>query len=205
MKKLLLCCLLSGFALGGIPLELIKNVKDSVVLVGGKLPGRACTGFFVEKGYIITAAHCIPPGVQYPAVRFKGKTYPAEIVKISHYLDIAAIKLVRGRPVHKTLKIGTYYRVGQDVWIMGHPKGENYSVAKGIISKIYPKVCARNMAGGCFLTDCAVNHGNSGGPALNMKGEAIGVVSWKMQGGSIDNMGYAVSLPVLHKFVKALP
>jgi len=49
-----------------------------------------------------------------------------------------------------------------------------------------------------FHTDAAINHGNSGGPCLNVYGEAIGTNTWGFPG---ENMGFSVPVNLLKRSV----
>ena len=49
-----------------------------------------------------------------------------------------------------------------------------------------------------FHTDSTINHGNSGGPCLNVYGEAIGTNTWGFPG---ENMGFSVPVNLLKRSV----
>jgi len=49
-----------------------------------------------------------------------------------------------------------------------------------------------------FHTDSAINHGNSGGPCLNVYGEAIGTNTWGFPG---ENVGFSVPINLLKRSV----
>jgi S1-C subfamily serine protease len=54
-------------------------------------------------------------------------------------------------------------------------------------------------------TDAAINQGNSGGPLLNERGEAIGIVTAKAGGVSTEGLGFAIPLgrvlPIIQRLV----
>lgn len=84
--------------------------------------------------------------------------------------------------------------VGEPVVIVGSPRGLEGTVTAGILSSV------RDSGNGfkVLQTDAAVNPGNSGGPLVNGKGLAIGVVSFKLR--SSEGLNFAVPI----NYVKGL-
>ena len=78
--------------------------------------------------------------------------------------------------------------VGQPVVIVGSPQGLEGTVTAGILSSV------RETGEGfkVLQTDAAVNPGNSGGPLVNDRGQAIGVVSFKLL--SAENVDFAIPI-----------
>lgn len=75
--------------------------------------------------------------------------------------------------INSRARFGTRLTVGERVVVIGHPKGLNWSLSRGIVSAV------RKVDGVMHLqTDAAVNKGNSGGPILNARGEIVGVATW---------------------------
>ncbi|HVS39590.1 MAG TPA: trypsin-like peptidase domain-containing protein, partial [Gemmataceae bacterium] len=74
-------------------------------------------------------------------------------------------------------------QVGQDVLAVGFAHGliGAPTVTKGIVSAVGRSFSENGVeAGDLIQTDCAINHGNSGGPLLNMAGEVVGVNTYTM-------------------------
>jgi serine protease Do len=65
-------------------------------------------------------------------------------------------------------------QIGDPVFAVGNPLGLGLSVSGGIVSALNRNIM--DTPYDHFIqTDAAINHGNSGGPLFNMKGEVIGV------------------------------
>ncbi len=87
-------------------------------------------------------------------------------------------------------------RIGEQVVAIGNALGYGQSVTSGWISALDRSVEDENgvVSEQLIQTDAAINHGNSGGPLLNMKGELIGINSAKMEGAQVEAMGYAIPI-----------
>ena len=68
-------------------------------------------------------------------------------------------------------------------------------MTSGIVSALNREITLEDGSTGTFIqTDTAINHGNSGGALLNIKGEVIGINSNKISGSSVEGMGYAIPI-----------
>ena len=87
-------------------------------------------------------------------------------------------------------------RVGEWAISMGNPLGLNNSVSLGVVSSLKPELQAGLdwVVHDYLQTDAAINTGNSGGPLLNERGEAIGIVTAKAGGISTEGVGFAIPM-----------
>ena len=86
-------------------------------------------------------------------------------------------------------------KLGQPAVVIGNALGIGISVTDGVISGLNREMTTEDGKTGTFIqTDAAVNHGNSGGALLNIKGEVVGIVSNKIDGESVEGMGYAIPI-----------
>lgn len=175
--------------------ELVGRARPAVVLVGVETSRGFTTGsgFFIDPaGYIITARHVIEDARRVVIMAADGRQLPAIIVRFSDLFDAAVLKVDgSGFPV---LRFGDSdaIRQGQEVLVLGYPLAtvlgaESMTVTRGIISALRP-------AQGLLQIDAALNPGNSGGPVLNLRGEAIGLAVATLRGGQLLNFAIASNL-----------
>jgi serine protease Do len=137
------------------------------------------SGFIIDpKGYILTNNHVIDGATRITIGLVTGERFRGKVVGIDKETDLAVIKIDADRdlPVMKFGDSNTS-QVGDWVLAIGSPFGLDQTVTAGIISKKerqpYPGANFQQF----IQTDAAINRGNSGGPLVNMHGEAIGVNS----------------------------
>jgi S1-C subfamily serine protease len=87
--------------------------------------------------------------------------------------------------------------VGDAVVAIGNPFGLERSVTAGIVSALQRDITAPNgyTIDKVIQIDAPINHGNSGGPLLNSRGEVIGVNS-QIETESGGNVGIGFAVPV---------
>lgn len=170
--------------------DLVDSVIDSVVTVVVAKDGG--TGFgsgfvYTDDGYIITNYHVIDGAKNITVMCTDGRELTAELIDGDELSDVAVI-LVRNLGL-APLAIGDSdaLRVGEDVIAIGTPVDTDYAgtVTKGIVSGVKRTVRVYESSGllektmEMIQTDTTLNHGNSGGPLLNMRGEVIGINTMK--------------------------
>src|SRR5215207_3886561 len=156
------------------------------------------SGFVYDtQGHVITNQHVVD-NAQSVSVRFaNGKTYPATVVGTDPSTDVAVIDVDAPaselRPL--TLADSSAVEVGDGVIAIGSPFGLEQTVTTGIVSALHRQITAPNnfTIDDAIQTDAAINHGNSGGPLLDMDGDVIGVNSQiESDSGGNDGVGFAV-------------
>ncbi|MCB0348411.1 MAG: trypsin-like peptidase domain-containing protein [Bdellovibrionales bacterium] len=144
------------------------------------------SGFIIDKsGLIITNNHVVDKADEIDVqLSTSEKTYKAKVIGKDARTDIALIK-IDAKIDLPILPLGSSdtTEVGEWVAAFGSPLGFTQTVTKGIISGKGRSVEEIGLFP--FLqTDASVNPGNSGGPLVNLKGEAIGVNTFIIQGAS---------------------
>ena len=106
-----------------------------------------------------------------------------------------------------TLADSTNLSVGDGVVAIGNPFGLDGTVTTGIVSALNREITSPDNTPieGAIQTDAAINHGNSGGPLLDLAGNVIGVTSQiQSDSGGNDGVGFAVPSNTVRSIVSQL-
>ena len=156
------------------------------------------SGFLIsEDGYILTNHHVIE-GAERISVRFEGdsRDYIARKIGSDPDTDLALLKVEADRKL-PVIPLGDSdtLRVGDWVLAIGNPLAYEHTVTVGVVSAKGRKLWALNRDSSLdsfIQTDAAINRGNSGGPLLNARGEAIGINSAI----SVAGQGISFAIPI---------
>jgi len=147
-------------------------------------------------GYILTNNHVVDGADEINVDLTDDRTLTARLVGTDKASDLALLK-VSGSDF-KALPLGNSdnVQVGDVVLALGNPMGIGQTVTMGIISA---KGRATGVGDGSYedflQTDAPINHGNSGGALVNMKGELVGINS-QILSNTDGNIGIGFSIPV---------
>ena len=140
------------------------------------------SGFVVDKaGHVVTNYHVVQGAKQIRVSFSNGASMKATVVGTDPSSDLAVLKIDASSRALTPLPLGNSdaMQVGDPVVAIGNPFGLDRTVTAGIVSAIQRAITAPNgyTIDHVIQTDAAINHGNSGGPLLNGRGEVIGVNS----------------------------
>lgn len=167
--------------------ELVELAEPSIVRI--ETATGVGTGFVVDSdGYILTNNHVVEGSLggfsSFITVTMSdGADYQADIVGTDARADLALLKIeASGLPALSFADLDDTV-VGQDVVAMGFAldleggEGGSFSVTRGIVSQKNRSIHENSPSSilGAIQTDAAINHGNSGGPLLNLYGEVVGI------------------------------
>ncbi len=184
------------------PEDLYSAVSPSIVtLEVESVAGR----HFVASAFVVlgdclavTAWHVV-----HDARRVEARFADQQRVKVlglvdkNEKLDLALVRLEGGVRPRIALGAGAP-RIGSRVYIVGSPRGFDFSISEGLISQI------RTLDGvRYYQLSCPISPGDSGGPVLNGRGEAIGMVSWRKA--DAENVGFAIPAAAIAGMNAALP
>jgi 2-alkenal reductase len=181
----------------------VQKVGPAVVTVVGTVPGQLTifgptgdqtvsgTGFFItDQGYILTNNHVVEGTKEVNIILSDGTEQKAAIVGTDLYSEIPAIARLGNSDVLKP---------GESVIAIGSPLGNfKNTVTVGVVSATGRSIDTGNgyQIEDLIQTDAAINHGNSGGPLVNLVGEVIGIntliVRSTNSGDVAEGLGFAI-------------
>ena len=138
----------------------------------------------LKEGIAVTAWHVI-----YDAIKVTAKFSDGASCDVTGFIDydetkdIALIKVdSKERPLLSIA--GAKPVVGMRTYVIGSPKGYEFSIGDGLLSQIQ-KVDGFSQ----YQVSCPFSPGNSGGPILNNHGEVMGIAAWTRNGA--QNLNFA--------------
>lgn len=198
--------------------------KEKVVsiLVGKFMAYFAKYGSFEE----VTINYYVLSGDASPGEDLKVKSWPAVVKKSGTVIekvsgqytwgtDVAVIKVDKSNLPTVTLGDSSKVEVGDTVFIIGYPgiQLEEFfklssivepTVTQGVVSAKR----ALHRGGEAFQTDAAINHGNSGGPVYNNKGEVIGIATFgtsnEKEGDEFEAIKFMLPISLAKEFMNEL-
>lgn len=163
---------------------------------GGEALG---TGMILNKdGYIVTNDHVVTGEASLQVTFSDGKTVPATLVGGDQWQDVAVIKVNTAVPATITWGNSSQLQPGQRVIAIGSALGQfNNTVTDGIVSAINRSL---DTGEGYRLEnlvqhDATINHGNSGGPLINLQGQVVGMNTALVSGTQSEpaqGLGFAI-------------
>ena len=155
----------------------------------------AGSGFVVDpSGVIVTNWHVVAGAYEIFVTFADGGRLEAQVLNAARLIDLALLKVEAGKPLPAvTWADSSKVQIGDSVLAIGNPLGIGTSVSRGIVSALHRNI-SDTPYDDFIQTDAAINHGNSGGPLFNFKGEVIGVDS-AIISPTAANAGLGFALP----------
>ena len=198
-----------------------QAVADSVVTIEAKskTEGSQGSGVVIDgRGYIVTNNHVISDAANKPAdydltvVFNDGHVVPAHLIGRDLKTDLAVLKVDNVDKL-TVARMGDSEKliVGEEVIAAGAPLGLRSTVTHGIISALHRPVPLSGEGSDTdtvidgVQTDASINHGNSGGPLINMDSEVIGInTAGKSLSDSASGLGFAIPVNEVKRVAEAL-
>ena len=138
--------------------------------------GGIGSGFIIDAdGHIVTSNHVIAGAETVTVILDDGTRLDAEIVGTDKRTDLALLRVDSDEPLPSVrFAEADSTRVGDWVVAIGNPFGVGKTATFGIVSA-RGRGTGPNPYEDHLQIDAPINRGNSGGPAVNLMGEVIGV------------------------------
>ena len=182
-------------ATGADPLVLaVSRVTPATVTVIVN-DGSSGSGVFIRAdGYLVTNNHVVEGGSRFEIIYADGSRVTAELVGAATEFDLAVLKVADKAPAVAVLGDSGAVAPGSRVAAIGSALGGfRNTVTAGVLSAHNRRL---GDLDGLLQTDAAINHGNSGGPLINLAGEIIGINVAVVRGSGTDAAeGLGFSIP----------
>lgn len=194
-------------------IDVVKKVTPSVVSITSEQTtinffGQAQKSQASGTGFVVTADGLIATNkhvtqdtrASYTVFTNDGKEYKATVKAVDPSFDIAFLKVDATGLTPLELGDSGNLQVGQNVIAIGNALGQfQNTVTTGVVSAVGRSIEAGDSATGqsetlenMIQTDAAINSGNSGGPLVNIDGQAIGMNT--AVAGNAEGIGFATPI-----------
>lgn len=154
---------------------------------------------------VITNEHVIEDINNILIELFDQSKYEGELLFADEEVDIAVIKINATGLQYFEMSLAVSPPIGTNVYALGYPLNENYSVTSGIVSA---NVTEDGTGVKLVQTDAALNPGNSGGALIDRDGHLIGINTSRKEetstGRAINNIGFATSIKYVYQLAPHL-
>ena len=204
--------------------EVVRQAELAVVTVRSDLPpARDSGGGLVERtnvgsgviidedGFVVTNEHVVRDAARLTVLLSDGEERPASLVGDDRpFTDLAVLRIQPGGLTALSLGNSDDLSLGETVVAIGSALFEfRNSVTVGVVSGLHRSWPREGVVMEDLVqTDAAVNHGNSGGALLNLRGELVGlnttVVRSTETGEIVEGVAFAISSNTIQPIARAI-
>jgi 2-alkenal reductase len=205
--------------------EVVKKVEPAVVtVVNLKMPQRDFWGDLTQprslgsgvivdaQGYVVTNNHVVEGNESLSVIMASGDKKDAELMGTDVFSDLAVLHIEGDQFPVAELGDSGQLQPGERVIAIGSALGDfRNTVTVGVVSGLERSIAVDESFAmeGLIQTDTAINHGNSGGPLVNLQGQIIGINTLIIRGDSYsrdvaEGLGFAIPSNTVRLVVEQL-
>ncbi|HET9492779.1 MAG TPA: trypsin-like peptidase domain-containing protein [Chloroflexia bacterium] len=167
----------------------------------GGSPQATGSGVIIDnRGYIVTNYHVVEGQRTLEIIFSDGSKAPATLVGTDPFTDLAVVKVDADVPDAAEFGDSDALEPGQPVVAIGSALGDfQNTVTVGVVSALHRDLddSGSTALQNLIQTDAAINHGNSGGPLLDMSGKVVGINVAVVRGSGFtgdtaEGLGFAI-------------
>ncbi len=182
--------------------EMVSPIQKSVVTVAafdidGDLT-KIGSGFFIDdNGTLVTNYHVLEGAHKGVIKTATGKKYPIRsVVAFNQLVDLMKVRVQIPAGLAVPVALAEEEpAVADRVVVIGSPMGFEQTISEGIVSAVRE----HPSNGKVYQVTAPISTGSSGGPAVNLRGEVIGIVTFQAAKG--QNLNFAVSIKALQLLI----
>lgn len=180
--------------------DAVAKVAPAVVTVINQGIGSGSGVIISPDGYILTNNHVVEGGNAWTVTFPNGEEADAQLIGTDQFADVAVLKVAVAVPAYAELGNSDSLKPGETVIAIGSPLGDlTNTVTVGVVSATGRSIETEQgyQMEDLIQTDAAINHGNSGGPLVNLAGQVIGLNTLVLRGTGLtsdqaEGLGFAV-------------
>jgi len=192
--------------------DLSATASQATVFIDGlrdEGEGRGTgSGFVVDamRGIVVTNSHVVGEHKSF-LIRFSdGRETNGNVLGRDPQTDLAVIKIPSAMAKHQMMwGDSDDLRPGNLVMAIGSPLGLKGTTSLGVVSALHRRLNLVEDSYEDFIQhDAFIDHGSSGGPLLNMRGEVIGINTAIGGSGQHDawaGISYAIPMKIAKRYV----
>jgi S1-C subfamily serine protease len=189
-----------------------KETAHGAQVDSSSTPPRASgSGFFITRdGYFLTSAHVIADA-DHLVIKTRGATLPATVVKADYANDVALLR-ISGHFEPLAIIPSSTVKLGGAVLTIGFPNPQMQGYEPKLTDGKISSLAGAQDDVRFFQISAPVQPGNSGGPLVDARGNAVGVVTARLSdraamqasGAIPQNVNYALKSSYVLSFLEAV-
>jgi 2-alkenal reductase len=200
--------------------EAVESVLPAIVtIINDELPSsddvdvvNIGTGVIIdERGFIVTNDHVVRDSGKLRVILQDGSELPASVVSSdAPFTDVAVVRIQPQDVEPVGFGDSDSLRLGQRLIAIGTVLGDyRGTVTTGVVSGLHRTRRSETLlVEDLVQTDAAINHGSSGGPLLNTKGELVAmnttVIRGTAEGRAVEGVALSLSSKTIRPIVEAI-